>query len=134
PSSAAGRWVNVVVVDGRMNRFTIFVEVCRVARHLATTVLRVTVIEVEALRMLFDKLSNSIIDAGLNTKGLKRQKEAKTIKKPTRNGKKTKRQRARVKNQPDQPDSVKERNKGSQKSNYKSKGQECQVFKESRAN
>ncbi|GJS54742.1 hypothetical protein Tco_0628104 [Tanacetum coccineum] len=27
----------------------------------------VTVIEVEALRMLFDKLNNSIIDAGLNT-------------------------------------------------------------------
>ncbi|GJV25506.1 DNA helicase [Tanacetum coccineum] len=68
-------------------------------------------------------------------KGLKRQKEAKNDQKPTRNERdKSKSEKSARNQKPDQPDTVKERNKGSQKSNYKSKGQECQVFKESRAN
>ncbi|GKA09893.1 hypothetical protein Tco_0689326 [Tanacetum coccineum] len=68
-----------------------------------------------------DGLQSSLHKVGnlLSLKGLKRQKEAKTIK--NRQG--TKESRARVKNQPEiTAGSARHRNKGSQESNYKSKG------------
>ncbi|GJU46777.1 hypothetical protein Tco_1204043 [Tanacetum coccineum] len=83
------------------------------------------------------------INATIDTirKGLKRQKEAKTIKN-RQETRKRQRVKSKTKNSarnhsrisPTQSNSVKERNKESQKPNYKSRGQECQVCKVSSVN
>ncbi|GJW30657.1 hypothetical protein Tco_0047532 [Tanacetum coccineum] len=80
-----------------------------------------------------DNESIHMMDAYDDQVRIEKTKRSKNDQKPTRNEKKTKSQEQdkeiSQKSQPDQPDTVKERNKGSQKPNYKSKGQSCQVCK-----
>ncbi|GKE99911.1 putative reverse transcriptase domain-containing protein [Tanacetum coccineum] len=73
-------------------------------------------------------------DLELGAERFEKTKRSKNDQKPTRNGKKTKSQEQdkeiSQKSQPDQSNSVKERNKGSQKPKIKSKGHYCQVSKD----